>query len=71
MSTLALLLTLHAGPVCAAPAPPAPAHAQGRRRRRGCPSEGMKCDTGPCCKGLVCVEEIVGKVCRKKGEAED
>jgi hypothetical protein len=68
MLSLALVFALHAapGPVCAAP-PPAP-RVQGRRGRRSCHSEGMKCDTGSCCKGLKCVEEIVGKVCRKDGE---
>jgi hypothetical protein len=38
------------------------------RRRRVCATAGIKCDTIPCCRGLKCVEEIVGKVCRSKKE---
>ncbi len=42
-------------------------HAQVQaRRRRLCASAGIKCDTMSCCRGLKCVEEIVGKVCRSK-----
>lgn len=71
MLTLLLALSLHVGP---APAekpqrcPVTSASRQGRRIRRPCASEGVKCDTLPCCPHLRCVEEIVGKVCRKPEE---
>ena len=44
---------------------------RGRRIRGTCHGQGTKCDTGHCCPGLQCVDEVQGKMCRKPEKSDD